>query len=69
MHVPAIETLSQLSRQVGDIKGATVGYKNSMNMFRTVDGGTPGAKAAPTGVGLINRNLAIKEKYNVEIDG
>lgn len=40
-----------------------------MNMFRTVDGGTPGAKAAPTGVGLINRNLAIKEKYNVEIDG
>ena len=66
MHVPAIEALSQLSRQVGDIKGATVGYKNSMNgMFRTADGGTPG----PTGVGLMNRNLAIKKQYKVDIEG
>ena len=40
-----------------------------MNAFRTVEGGTPGGRAAPTGVGLINRNLAIQDKYNVAIDG
>ena len=48
-----------MSRQIGDIKGQTVAYKNSMNALRTVDGGTPGGRVAPTGVGLINRNLAI----------
>ena len=75
--VPAIEAISKLSKQVGDMN-RTAQYggnqRNAFNMHNTLDGRKPQSKHSyltspkAQGVGLINRNLVNhQEKYKVEI--